>query len=138
MKLETTTIYTKVAVRSAGRIESPLDAMTQPQQTERPRRVPEVGRMTIDIQPVQNRGVPAARVRLVIANDAAPVELGGIVVKETRPGWLSLDLPPLEAWAESMKWLTPAQRERIESPKFYQLLQREVTRRYLARIRGPG
>ena len=59
-------------------------------------------------------------------------------LREARPGWLTLDVPPLEAWAESMKWLTPAQWERIESPDFYRLLQREVTRRYLARIRGPG
>ena len=31
----------------------------------------------------------------------------------------------------SMKWLTPAQNTRLESPDFYEMLQREVTRRFL-------
>jgi hypothetical protein len=60
------------------------------------------------------------------------------VVKESRPGWLLLDLPPLEVWAEPLKQLSVPQRKRVETPEFYQLLQREVTRRYLARSRSPG
>jgi hypothetical protein len=60
------------------------------------------------------------------------------VVKESRPGWLSLDLPPLEVWAEPLKQLSVPQRKRVETPEFYLLLQREVTRRYLARSRSPG
>ena len=67
-----------------------------------------------------------------------PVQLSGIVVKESRLGWLSLDLPALEMWEEPLKRLSVQQRERIESPEFYQLLQREVTRRFLARSRSPG
>ena len=31
-----------------------------------------------------------------------------------------------------MRWLTPEQRERMQSPDFYQLLQTHVTRKYLA------
>lgn len=54
------------------------------------------------------------------------------MVKEARPGWLSLELPPLEMWEEPLKRLSVQQRERIESPEFYRMLQREVTRRYLA------
>ncbi len=60
------------------------------------------------------------------------------VLPESRPGWLSLDLPPLEVWAEPLKQLSVPQRKRVETPEFYQLLQREVTRRYLARSRSPG
>ena len=59
------------------------------------------------------------------------MELSGIVVREARPGWVSLDLPPLETWAEPMKWLTPQRKERMTTPEFYELLQREVTRRFL-------
>ena len=76
--------------------------------------------------------------KLLIASHPEPVRLDGIVVKESRPGWLSLDLPALEMWEEPLKRLSVQQRERIESPEFYQLLQREVTRRYLARSRSPG
>ncbi len=47
-------------------------------------------------------------------------------------GWVTLDIPPLEAWEKPIRWLTPPQRERIEFPEFYRLLQPEVTRRYLA------
>ena len=39
---------------------------------------------------------------------------------------------PLEAWAEPLRWLTPVERERVESAQFYQLLQQHVTHRYLA------
>ncbi|MBT5020178.1 hypothetical protein OAF98_04620 [Planctomicrobium sp.] len=52
--------------------------------------------------------------------------LTGIVAKEIRPGWISLDIPPLENWTEPFRRLTPQQRERIESPEFYELLQREI------------
>jgi hypothetical protein len=30
---------------------------------------------------------------------------------------LALGVPPLEHWEEPLKWLTPAERERIESPQ---------------------
>ena len=32
---------------------------------------------------------------------------------------------------QPMKWLTPEQKTRIQSAEFYELLQREVTRRFL-------
>ena len=136
VRLETTTIYTKVAVRTAGRIDSPLDKLRQSSSTSR--KVSSVGTMTIKLERLTEQNVPGARVRLSIARHPQPVEPGGIVVKESRPGWLSLDLPLLELWEQPLKQLTPSQRARIESPEFYQLLQGEVTRRYLARIRGPG
>jgi hypothetical protein len=43
-----------------------------------------------------------------------------------------MEVPPLEKWEQPMRWLTPEQRERIQSPEFYQLLQTHVTRKYLA------
>ena len=50
----------------------------------------------------------------------------------------TLELPPLEAWEKRLLWLLPEQRERVESPEFYQLLQTHITRRYLAlKPKGP-
>ena len=51
---------------------------------------------------------------------------------------MRLTRPPLEVGAEPLKQLSVQQRQRVETPEFYQLLQREVTRRYLARSRSPG
>jgi len=64
--------------------------------------------------------------------------LEGIVVREPRPGWVTLEVPPLELWEKGLSWLTPEQRERIESPEFYKLIQEQATRRYLAsKPKGP-
>ena len=60
------------------------------------------------------------------------VHLDGIVVREPRPGWVTLEIPPLEAWEKALRWLEPEQRERVETPEFFQLLQTHVTRKYLA------
>ncbi len=54
----------------------------------------------------------------------------GIRVQESRPGFLTLQIPPLEAWEEPLRWLTQGQRERFEEPEFYELLQREITARF--------
>ena len=34
-----------------------------------------------------------------------------------------------EAWEPALRWLTPAERDRVLDPAFYELLQREVPRR---------
>ena len=134
--METTTIYTKVARRSAAGVESPIDRM----QGAKPATIKaqSVGKMTIELEPFRTQQVSGAKVTLSIDRHPEPVKLDGIVVKESRPGWLSLDLPPLEAWEERLRQLSAPQRQRIESAEFYELLQREVTRRYLARSRSPG
>ena len=55
---------------------------------------------------------------------------------ERRRGWLNLQIPPLGSWSELIRWLTRAQRERIESKEFYELLQREIRARYHTVWRG--
>ena len=93
-----------------------------------------MGKMTVGLVPCTDdpAGVPAARVDLTILTDTRPIRLPGIVVREPRCGWVVLELPPLEAWAEPLRWLTPAERERVESAEFYRLLQQHVTSRFLA------
>ncbi len=137
-KLETTTIYTKVAVFRQRSVESPLDLATglrrQPERQASPVVSRPVGKMTVGLVPCADdqAGVPAARVDLTILTDTRPIRLPGIVVREPRCGWVVLELPPLEAWAEPLRWLTPAERERVESAEFYRLLQEHVTSRFLA------
>jgi hypothetical protein len=53
-------------------------------------------------------------------------------VRELRTGWVTLEVPPLETWETRLLWLLPEQRERVETPEFFQLVQQHVTRRYLA------
>ncbi len=44
----------------------------------------------------------------------------------------------LEEWESRLCWLLPEQRERVESPEFYQILQTHMTRRYLGlKPKGP-
>ena len=73
----------------------------------------------------------ASKVTLAIHCETRPVLLPGIVAKEARPGWIVLEIPPLEQWEEALTWLTPQQRERIAESSFYELLQKEIPRRVL-------
>ncbi len=57
-------------------------------------------------------------------------------MREPRPGWVTLEVPPLEAWEQRLCWLTRAERERVESPEFYRLVQEHAARKYLAMKRG--
>jgi hypothetical protein len=68
---------------------------------------------------------------VTICNSARDVQLTGIVVRQARPGWVVLDLPPEESWQPQLACLSAQQRERIESPDFYQLLQYHITQRFL-------
>ncbi len=136
VKLETTKIYTHVAVLKQQELQSPLDALTaQPKpcapQLPAPAAPKPVGRMQIHLREIA--GNPqAAGVKLSIQNDDRYVFLEGIVVREPRPGWVTLEVPPLERWERPLCALTARQRARIESPEFYHLLQQHIGRRYLA------
>ena len=92
--------------------------------------------MQIHLQP--RHGEAAADVRLVILGDVPPVALDGIVARELRPGWTTLEIPPAERWAAAFRWLTPLQRRRIGSVEFFTLLQAEARRRYQALPKGSG
>lgn len=129
-RIETTTIYTKVAVIRGQQVASPLDAIVKSEPKQNlPAPVKPVGTLRIDVTPsVSDRGT----VTVTIQNRPAPVVLTGITVHQPRPGWITLDVPPQEDWSDQREQLTPAQRERIESPEFYELLRQQVTQRFLA------
>jgi integrase/recombinase XerD len=122
-----------VAVFRQQQIQSPLDLLNgkaRPPVPAPPSRPP-VGRLQMHLR--RRAGEPAvADVELEIINDDRFIPLGGIVVREPRPGWVTLEVPPLEAWEKGLRWLTPPQLEWIESPEFYKLIQEQATRRYLA------
>ena len=75
---------------------------------------------------------PTADACIIVNSQPQPVELSGIVLSESRPGWVSLELPPTEQWEDRLRWLTPNQQERIASPEFYQYLQRHLGERFLS------
>ena len=89
VKLETTTIYTKIALRrNEQEARSPLDVLTGKQLAPQAANPP-VGRLRIELTP--RAGEPAADVNLVILGGEHPVDLDGIVVREIRPGWTPFD-----------------------------------------------
>jgi len=69
--------------------------------------------------------------QLVIQNDPQPVVLDGIVLKEARPGWIAVDLPPEEHWEPTLRWLNRQQRERLASAEFFDYLRLQVSHRFL-------
>jgi len=137
VRLETTTIYVKVARPVDDEaVISPLDVLGRKQATASASKStvsPSVGKLRIHLRPEPNDHPESrhARVTLEIQTGARPVYLTGIVAREVRRGWINLDIPPLEQWDESLSWLSRRQRERIEEPAFYELLQREIPRRLL-------
>jgi integrase/recombinase XerD len=146
-RLETTTIYAKVAIHKAGQIESPLDRIAQASQQPSSAALPEAGQSSVtNRQPpsvgtlrlsvvgpkVNENGGRTADCFVDIVGATASVTLPGISIRESRPGWIELNLPPLEDWQPVLVQLSPAQRQRIQEPAFYDLLHRELSRRYLA------
>jgi hypothetical protein len=92
----------------------------------------EVGRMKIHMRPDPDAASDEniAQVTIEIVTDSRPVYLTGIRVSEPRRDWLNLQIPPLETWSEPLLWLTPWQRDRIESAEFYDVLQQQIQIRY--------
>jgi len=128
VRLETTRLYTHVAGLSERQVRSPLDVLTA--NGEQRSLVQPVGRMRLQLS--KTADPRSAAVELTILTDTRHVTLGGITVREARPGWVTLELPPSERWEEPLRWLTRQEHDRLESPEFYALLQRHATSRYLA------
>lgn len=142
-RLETTTIYAKVAINKAGQIESPLDRIAQASHQALPdagqtsaanQQPPSVGTLRLSVvgKEVDEHGGRTAACLVDIVRATEPVTLPGISIRESRPGWIALDLPPLEDWQPVLAQLSPEQRQRIQEPAFYDLLHRELSQRYLA------
>ena len=139
-KLETIRIYTRVATGAQRNPHSPLDTLTRAIPGEDRAQGRPVDRMQIDlrVRPTKAGESPTADARVRILTETRPVLLSGIVIRETRPGWMTLEVPPLEAWEQPLRWVTPVERERIESPQFYRSLEHHLTAKFLAQKMGTG
>jgi integrase/recombinase XerD len=137
-KLETTTIYTKVAVLKQSKITSPLDQLQADEQASGPKRPampsrPSVGRLRVelDMLAVADGGSRTADAAIVVLNPSQPVRLEGIRLFESRPGWIAMELPPEDEWRERLQQLTEDQQERINSPEFCEYLRAVLGRKFL-------
>ena len=138
-KLETTTIYTKVAVLKQSEITSPPDRLqatqrdSQSEQSVQPKR-PAVGRLRVELNVLAaaDGGSRTADAAVVVLNGAASVRLEGIRLFEPRPGWIAMELPPEDEWRDQLQQLTGEQRDRINSPEFREHLRAVLGRKFLA------
>ena len=133
VRLETTTIYVKVARPSdESRMTSPLDQLYRVRVAPKtlPSNAP-VGRLRLHFreQP-DDEGARSAKVTIAVQTPECPVYFTGIRVQESRPGFVTLEIPPLEAWEEPLRWLPRDQRERFEEAEFYEMLQQKITDRF--------
>ncbi len=132
--LETTTIYVRVAKPTdPSRAQSPLDRLTesaQPNTSPPPiTPVPPVGRLAIHTKKIEQPAQPPTyKVTLAVHGHSSTnqIFLTGIVAQEVRPGWINLQIPPLEHWEDALSQIPAAQRERIHSPHFFAMLQRQI------------
>ena len=84
-------------------------------------------RMLVEFQQQPDeQGRRSAKVTIEVRSDNQPVYFTGTRALEVRPGFVSLEIPPLEKWSELQTRLSRDQRERFEEPEFYELLRREV------------
>ena len=139
VRLETTTIYVKVARPfEDARLPSPLDNLYHvPPKAQTTTR--NVGRLRLHfLQQTNEDKLRAAKVTISIESQGRPIYFTGIRAREVRPGFVTLDIPPLESWSDSLRWLGREQRERFEEPEFYELLQREISTRLCQLPRLPS
>lgn len=140
LRLETTTIYTRLARPGGNGIQSPLDLLhktrdattlgltaraTVTTSPEAP-----VGRMRIALTLRDDR-VGEAVVELHGKGDAPAIKLGGIEVEEARAGFFTLRLPPAEDWAPALSFLDDDARARVDDVSFYERLRDAVVARFV-------
>ena len=87
-----------------------------------------VGKLRVYLKADSAPGEPRrCKVSISIGSaDDSRILLTGIVATEVRSGWITLTVPAYEQWDETLRWLARSQRDRIESPEFFELLQREA------------
>lgn len=141
-RLETTTIYVKVARPTDDAVApSPLDKLyhTPPRVSVAMGRRADVGHLRLHfLQQPSEADCRSAKVTISVFTGDRPIYFTGIVAKEARPSYVTLEIPPLENWSEALRWLSRAQRERFEEPEFYELLQREISTRLCQLPLTPG
>jgi hypothetical protein len=140
LQLETTTLYTRLAVLRPQSARSPLDTLVNTPAGPRELSVaatppPPVGRFSLKLDVVtESTGRPSGLATLVLRGPP-DVALGGIRVVEQRPGFVSIELPTLETWDAALARVPADVRARLEEPAFYARLQGALSERWM-RARG--
>lgn len=152
-RLETTTIYTKVAQIRGQIVKSPIDqwkqsaklsAAPEPDTTptlpnrdqEKRHCCPSVGTLKIHFKPNADTG--KVQVTLEIMRDnfksalSQRVFLTGILVQRNQQNWIQLTMPDINQWQQSMLQLSDEMVKRIHSPEFYETLRAQICQRFLA------
>ena len=139
LRLETTTLYTRLAQMRPEHATSPMDllsmaptpapaapALATAKQTS-------VGRMKIELRFAHD--AQGLRGDVVIAVHGDPVVvLAGIVCREPRPGFLSIELPSLESWATRLSFCDHEVRERLVNGRFYEELRTYLATRWQQKL----
>lgn len=135
-RLETTTIYTHVAKLKTMSVASPLDRLAESADRQSNSVTPQatVGRLRIKIEPDPKK--ESADVTLaIIGNDGATKAiLDGIEVRLDSCKWVQLEIPSNESWLPRIANLPGEQRERIQSPEFFENLRHQISMRFLSAI----
>jgi integrase/recombinase XerD len=146
LRLETTTLYTRLAVASGSRAASPLDMLEGPplssmvssssSSSVSPAKVlapPAVrGRLGIHLAVARDERGERGDVTLVVRGEPS-VRLTGVVVREPRAGFISLELPPLEEWAPSLSFCERDIQARFDEGDFYERLRDALAERWSRR-----
>ena len=131
VRLETTTIYTRVAkLRETARI-SPLDQLNlSSRSTGSLEKKPKEGVGSIRISVTEEKPEELRGAIEIVGFD---VVLSGIKVCEKVPGWVQIELPPLEQWAEPLNRLPVHIRRRVEEQEFFELVRNRFCQKFLSR-----
>lgn len=144
LRLETTTLYTKLARAPGAGIKSPLDLLDDSRdaaarglnRTLPPPPAPSSfkGRMRLALR-LTARDAADVVVELQDGAGSPTVALAGIAVREARPGFFTLQLPPAEDWQPALSFLDADARARVDDVVFYERLRDAVVARFCA-LRG--
>jgi site-specific recombinase XerD len=149
LRLETTTLYTRVAVPRAGLVQSPLDLLHQSRDATAlgvaaapPKQLPSTTtpagslRVRLAARTDGRTDGRSADVEVAVSDGEVTVVLDGMVVEEQRPGFFALHLPPLESWQTRLSFLSAEAQSRVDDAAFYERLRDHVVQRFRAGPRG--
>lgn len=145
VNLETTTIYVTVAKERTD-FASPWDRLenNEPDQAKTATKASSVAAPMSDFR-LHCRRDPsvAAHVTDALASHQLTLEarendqryyLTGTFAKQTRPGFIQIDLPPLEQWQPVIDQMPARIRERLQTVEFYELLRDKIRDKLLRQI----
>lgn len=133
VNLETTTIYVSVAQQRTD-FPSPLDrlaAETPGDASSSPTKA-SVGTLRVHSRrdpsatDEQYRKTKRTQVTLEIKTPRQRCFLTGIIAEFSRPGFLTLQLPPIELWEDQIRLMPPEVQKRVGEASFYEIARTQI------------